>query len=318
VGYFHVVFTLPHQLNDLIGQNPRRCLNLLFHAAGSTVMDFGRERLGAQLGVSAVLHTWGQTLTRHYHLHLIVTGGGLSESGDEWIEPRNRRWLFSTRALGEVFRARYLEGLEKLHESGQLEFHGKLSDWAGDDTFARQRRTWSRRRWNVYAKAPFAGPEQVLGYLACYTHRVAIGGGRMLRLDPEAGTVSFRYRDYRRSDRRWGEMTLSTTEFTRRFANHILPKGFCKIRHYGLLSTRNRHQRVPLARYYLTGSERLEPAEPAQSLDEAAGGDLTGAAETEAQPVLCCPRCGSTRMMLIGVDTAPGRRRGGRAPPPTQ
>lgn len=313
--YFHVVFTLPHRLNDLVAQNPRRCLNLLFHAAGSTVTDFGRNNLGAELGATAVLHTWGQTMTRHYHVHLIVTGGGLSESGDEWIGGANRRWLFSTRALAEVYRARYLEGLEALHRRGELEFHGKLREWGEENTFARQLRTWSRRSWNVYAKAPFAGPDQVLGYLARYTHRVAISGGRLLRLDAGAKKVTFRYRDYRKDGHPWRETALGTAEFTRRFAQHILPKGFCKIRHYGLLSTRNRRERVPLARYYLAGSDTIDDGGPAENPENPSGGD-----DGEA-PVRSCPHCGSARMVLVGVVAAPPRQQHGnpknrgRSPP---
>lgn len=307
VPYFHVVFTLPHQLNDLIAQNPKRCLNLLFDAAGSTVMDFGRNNLGVQLGMTAVLHTWGQTLTRHYHLHLIVTGGGMSESGDQWIGASRGKWLFSNRALGEVYRARYLAGLEKLYEDGQLEFHGKLRDWCEKPAFFRQLRTCSRRRWNVYAKAPFAGPSQVLGYLSRYTHRVAISGSRMVRLDLEAKTVTFRYRDYRQSDRRWREMTLSSGEFTRRFAAHILPKGFCKIRHYGILSNGNRRHRVSLARYYLTGSGWPEAGRPVDDPAEESSGRL---AESGGQggPARKCPKCGSDQIELIAVINASAER----------
>jgi len=221
VPYFHVVFTLPHQLNSVIRQNPKLCLGLLFSAACSTVMDFGKNNLGAQLGVTAVLHTWGQTLSQHYHVHLIVTGGGLSVSGDEWIGVENPRWLFSTRAMSKVYQARYLEGLKELFDSKQLEFHGKIAHWSESEVFFRQIRTWSRRKWNVYAKAPFAGAGQVLKYLSLYTHRIAITSGRIKKLDKKAKKVSFTYRNYRKQGSPWQNMILSVVEFTRRFASHI-------------------------------------------------------------------------------------------------
>jgi len=307
VPYFHVVFTLPHQLNGLVAQNPKACLDLLFSAAGSTMLSFAKNNLGAVPGITAVLHTWGQTLCRHYHIHMIVTGGGLAESGDEWVAPPNPAWLFSTRALGEVYRARYLEGLEKLFAGDQLEFHGKLEPWSDEDHFARQLRTLSRRKWNVYAKAPFGGPGPVLGYLSLYTHRVAIAAGRVLAHDQESGTVSFRYRDYRKPGAPQGTMRLEEGEFARRFCNHILPEGFCKIRHYGIQSTRNRKSKIALCRYYLRGRpvpvEANDPAEPVPEEGDAGGqGEERAGASATGQ----CPHCGSKELKLLWVTRTDG------------
>jgi len=320
VPYFHVVFTLPHQLNGLIAQNPQACLNLLFAAAGSTILSFAKNNSGLVPGITAVLHTWGQTLCRHYHIHMIVTGGGLGVSGDEWVESQNPAWLFSTRALGQVYRARYLEGLEKLFSEDRLEFHGKLEAWRGKDHFARQLRTLSRRKWNVYAKAPFGGPEAVLRYLSLYTHRIAITAGRVLAHDRGAGTVSFRYRDYRQPGAPQETMRLEEGEFTRRFCNHILPTRFCKIRHYGIQSTRNRKSKIALCRYYLQG--RLELVlrnfdEGAAAAPEDADAGGPGEERGEATAAGKCPHCGSKKLKLLWVTGTDGAcdRANDRGPP---
>jgi len=302
VPYFHVVFTIPHELNPIIRQNRRACLNLFFKAVCSTLIDFGHNNLGAQIGLTAVLHTWGQTLCEHYHLHVIVTGGGLSVVGDEWIDSESGKWLFSTRALAKVYQAKYLAGLQKLYRENQLEFHGTISDWSEPKRFQAKLRRASRHKWHVYAKAPFAGPEQVLEYLALYTHRVAISQGRIKEVDPAAGTVRFRYKDYA-DNAKWKSMTLSIEEFTRRFAQHILPHRFCKIRHCGILSNRNRKHKVALSRFYLAGAspwneihedttEMLaEAALDGASPEEEGGGSGSGHSK--------CERCGSTRLQWI-------------------
>ncbi len=273
-----------------------------------------------------MLHTWGQTLCEHYHLHLIVTGGGLSLCGDEWVDSqpgqRGGRWLFSTRALGEVFRARYLEGLRRSYDNEELEFHGAVAHWGEEGAFARQLRHWSRRKWNVYAKAPFGGPQQVLRYLSLYTHRVAISGGRVLEVDRRRESVRFTYKDYADGDKR-KEMTLTAAEFTRRFAQHILPRGFCKIRHYGILSTRNRGEKVAMCRVLMgavppeeafpgTGPFAPVPGQPplpdAETPPEEAGPTGLGRCR--------CPACGSQNLAwhnLLGSDSRAGSQ---RAPPP--
>lgn len=323
VPYYHLVFTLPHELNALIRQNPKVCLDLLFDAACSTVMDFGRNNLGASLGITALLHTWGQTLCEHYHLHMIITGGGLSHSEDEWIEAsegkRSERWLFSVRALSKVYQARYLEGLHRLQEAGELKFFGQISEMVETASFARHRRKWARRRWNVYAKAPFAGPEVVLQYLARYTHRIAISPGRVLNVDVDRNRVSFAYKNYN-ADGRWQAMELDTAEFTRRFAQHILPARFCKIRHYGLLSNRGRHQKVPLCRVLLGYEADWAPSEIHQ--DDLA--DLPSCGQSPessgSREGHSCPCCGSPRLRWVSRpdcrDDGASSFNASRAPPP--
>jgi hypothetical protein len=301
--YFHVVFTLPHQLNILIRQNKAACLGLLFKAASSTLLDFGRDKLGATLGLTAVLHTWGQSMCEHNHLHVLVTGGGLALSGDEWVPSAGgagavgkgrRPFLFATRALAKVFQARYLEGLEGLHAGGQLEFHGQLAHWREGGVFGNQLRTLSRRRWRVYAKAPFAGPSQVLTYLSLYTHRVAISEGRVQKVDEGGGTVTFRYKDYA-SGGRQKSMTLGCVEFTRRFCQHILPRGFCKIRHYGILSTRNRKAKVALCRILLGGGEGGDAAGTGQQACPAPPGS------GDEPSGVVCPDCGALALQLVRI-----------------
>lgn len=173
VPYFHLVFTLPHVLNPLIQQNQRVLYGLLFQAASETLLEFGQHRFGAQLGITAVLHTWSQTLLDHYHLHCIVTGGGISANGSKWVSSSGR-YLFAVRALSEVFRGKFCSGLEKLYGEGQLQFHGKLAPMARLTAFQALLRQAASQKWVVYSKRPFAGPRQVLAYLSRYTHRVAL------------------------------------------------------------------------------------------------------------------------------------------------
>ena len=218
-----------------------------------------------------------------------MTGGGLSLCGDEWIEAGSGKWLFPTRALGEVYRARYLEGLDKLYAENGLEFHGSLGDWPAPDRFRAKLRKASRKRWHVYAKAPFAGPEQVLSYLSLYTHRVAISQKRIREVDAEAGTVRFRYKDYGENGK-WKAMILGVEEFARRFAQHILPRGFCKIRHCGILSNGNRRDKIALCRVYLEGVAPPTPGgEP--------GGEMP--ARTEATHT---ERLGYRGRRSVGID----------------
>jgi hypothetical protein len=237
VPYFHVVFTLPHGLNPLIQQNQRVCYNLLFQAASQTLLTFGEERFHAQLGVTAVLHTWSQTLGDHYHLHCLVTGGGWDQAHGRW-RSSGRRYLFPVRALSAVFRGKYLAGLQRLFAHGALPFHGGLEALGTSAAFARLLAECRTRPWVVYSKRPFAGPAQVLRYLARYTHRVALGAGRLRALDPEAHTVTFAYKDYAGGGAQ-KTMSLSFEEFTRRFLLHLLPERFVKIRHSGLLGNRD-------------------------------------------------------------------------------
>jgi hypothetical protein len=291
VTYFHVVFTLPHTLNPLIAQNRRVLHDLLFECVSATLLEFGQNKFKTRLGVTAVLHTWGQAMLDHHHLHCIVTGGGLSADGSQWRGIRSG-YLFPIGALSKVFCAKYRDGLQRLFEEGKLEFHGQLAGLAELSAFQRLKREALRKEWVVYAKRPFAGPEQVLRYLSLYTHRVAIGNGRLLALDTAARTVTFGYKDYAAGSQR-KVMPLGLDEFLRRFCLHILPEGFVKIRHYGLLANRGRHERIEKARSLLPAS-----AMPVMPKDKPAPASTT----TEDKAVVkSCPHCGSARLSLVEI-----------------
>jgi hypothetical protein len=278
--YFHEVFTLPHELNALIQQNQAVLYDLLFRSVSETLLSFGRNKFGAQLGVTAVLHTWGQTLVDHYHLHCIVSGGGLALDGTGWVRSRSD-YLFSVRALSRVYRAKFCEGLQRLYADGRLEFHGRIEPLAARAEFERLLREATRKPWVVYSKRPFAGPEQVLGYLSRYTHRVGISNRRLLALDREAGTVSFDYKDYA-DGARHKCMKLGLEEFIRRLRLHLLPPRFVKIRHYGLLANRGRQARLQRARASLGAPEPPTPAKPPRALPP-------------------CPYCGWAALILVRV-----------------
>lgn len=290
--YFHVVFTLPHELNALIAQNRRVLHDLLFECASATLLEFGQNKFKARLGITAVLHTWGQTLVDHHHLHCIVTGGGVSADGGQWRGIRSG-YLFPKKALSKVFRAKYRDGLQRLFEEKKLEFHGQLAGLAQVPAFQRLKREVLRKKWVVYVKRPFAGPQQVLRYLSRYTHRVAIGNGRLMKLDVAARSVTFGYKDSKADGQR-KVMTLGLEEFLRRFCLHILPERFVKIRHYGLLANRGRQARIEQARGLLAaGAPALKT--PAQA---------PASAEPSQQPPAPapkCPYCGSQRLRLVEV-----------------
>lgn len=291
IPYFHLVFTLPHALNPLIRQNRRALFNLLFAAASQTLLKFGRNELKAQIGLTAVLHTWGQTLVDHYHLHCIVTGGGLALEGSGWVRS-SRHYLFAVRALSEVFRGKFRAGLQGLYQQGALEFHGELASLAAAEPFAELLRELHARKWVVYAKRPFAGPKQVLAYLSRYTHRVALSNQRLLAWDEQ--NVTFAYKDYADGHRR-KTMTLKIEEFVRRFCLHVLPERFVKIRHYGLLGNRDRKERIARARQGLGVKE--EPAQPAAE---------AGAVVHEDNCRLRCPHCGA--LALVWIEQRPPSR----------
>lgn len=296
IPYFHVVFTLPHSLNLLIQHNQKLLYNLLFASASATLLEFGRNNLQATLGITAMLHTWSQTLQDHYHLHCVVTGGGLSLDGKGWIR-RSPKWLFPTRALSKVFQAKFRDGLQQLFAEGKLTFPKSepcLSDAVGFGRFVRQA---CRPKWVVYTKRPFGGPEAFLAYLCRYTHRVAIANNRIERLDRERGTVTFRYKDYRQEGQ-MRHMRLELPEFLRRFYLHILPPRFVKIRSYGLLSNRDRSERIEQARALLAQAPptvRDLRSQPDPVIKEA------------PVPQVICPFCGSSKVVLIAVVYRPGR-----------
>jgi hypothetical protein len=238
IPYFHVVFTLPHALNPLAQSHPRLIYRLLFQAAASTLTRFGRDRrhLGGDLGVTAVLHTWGQALTQHVHVHCVVTGGALAPDRTRWI-PARPGFLFPVRALAKVFRGRYLAGLQRAFDRGELHFTGGLAALAEPTAFAAWFEALRQPAWVVYCKPPFAGPEHVLAYLGRYTHRVALSNDRLLAVAD--GRVRFRWRDYADGDR-VKVMALDVDELLRRFLLHVVPDGFVRIRHFGLLANRRR------------------------------------------------------------------------------
>lgn len=235
--YFHVVFTLPEQLQPLGLKNRRIIYDLLFGAASQTLLQLAADprRLGAQIGFTAVLHTWGQNLLFHPHLHCVVTGGGLSLDGERWIAGRADYFL-PVRALGQLFRGKFLAGLKAAYQGGRMTLTGSVASLHDPREFRRLLGTLYRQRWVVYAKPPFGGAEQVYRYLGRYTHRVAISNNRLVSL--KHGCVMFGYKDYADGGRR-KEMTLDAGEFIRRFLLHVLPRGFVRIRHYGVLAARN-------------------------------------------------------------------------------
>lgn len=245
VPYFHLVFTLPHELNALAQGNPRSLYSMLFAAASETLIELGANRrwLGGQIAATLVLHTWGQTLTQHLHVHALVAAGALSGDG-AWI-PTRRGFLFPVKALSVVFRAKFLCALATELEAERLTLSGTTAAMAQPRAQRAFLALLRAKAWVVYAKRPFGGPEHVLEYLGRYTHRVAISNERLLRLD--AGAVHFRYKDYAHGNRR-RVLRLEPVEFLRRFALHVLPRGFNRIRHYGLIANRNKHDLLALAR----------------------------------------------------------------------
>jgi hypothetical protein len=260
VGYFHVVFTLPAEIADIAWQNKAVVYDLLFRASSETMMTIAADpkHLGARIGITAVLHTWGSAMTHHPHVHMIVPGGGISLDGRRWISSRPA-FLAPVRVLGALFRRLFLARLIKLHYAGKLVFFGAQADLADRRRFLRHLTPLRKKRWVVYAKAPFAGPEAVLAYLSRYTHRVAISNQRLIAYDKTG--VTFRYKDYRREGaERQRVMTLAPQEFLRRFLLHVLPQGFHRIRHYGLLASSARKADIARARELLVGAPA--PSEP--------------------------------------------------------
>lgn len=292
IPYFHLVFTLPHDLNPLIQQNQTSLYDLLFAAAAATLLEFGRNHFRAQIGVTAVLHTWSQTLFDHYHLHCIVTGGGLRPDSLEW-KAAAAHWLFPVRALSVVFRAKFRDGLRALYDSGKLEFHGQLQPLAQPGRFAQLVRGVARKKWVVYAKRPFPGAKAVLAYLSRYTHRVGLTNHRLRGCDEQRQTVTFDYKDYAYGSRH-KLLTLDLEEFIRRFRLHLLPNRFVKIRHYGLLANRHRKAHVAQVRAALNAQEDHEPA-PAPEL--AAGTPVLSTTAPEA----VCPHCHRPGLQLIRI-----------------
>ncbi len=289
-SYFHVVYTLPADLRGIAYQNKRVVYDLLMKAAAETTLQIAADpkHLGARIGITAVLHTWGSAMTHHPHVHMIVPGGGLSDDGAKWIAAKPD-FLVHVNVLRRLLRGKVLGLLTAAHAAGRLQFFGNLAPLADKKTFKRLLAPLRRIKWIVYCKKPFAGPEAVLRYLSRYTHRVAISNRRLIAADD--GGVSFRWKDYRiDGPGRWKTMTLGAREFIRRFLLHVLPKGFHRIRHYGLFANANRAESIAKAR------ELLAVATP-QTKPEAASTPEPDQPRVLPRP---CPCCGG-RMIVIEV-----------------
>jgi hypothetical protein len=303
VEYYHVVFTLPAPIAELAYSNKAVVYGLLFDVAAETLLTIAADpkHLGARIGATLVLHTWGSALTHHPHVHGIVPGGGLSSDGARWIGCRPGFFL-PVRVLSRLFRRRFLEVLVRAHAAGRLRFFGAHAPLAEATAFARWLAPLRRTEWVVYAKRPFAGPAAVLAYLARYTHRVAIANSRLLDFD--ARGVTFRWKDYRAQGRtRHKTMTLAAAEFMRRFLLHVLPGGLHRIRHYGLLANAGRRQHLAAARQLLQ-SPVAEP--PTASVTAAAANPAASPA-----PMFICRHCGTPMRIVEWLARAPRIR----APP---
>ena len=305
VRYFHLVFTLPKPIADIAFQNKREIYNLLMRASADTVLKIAADpkHLGARIGVTSVLHTWGSAMTHHPHVHMIVPGGGLSADGAKWIACR-KNFFLSVRVLSRLYRRLILEGLIRLHKAGKLQFFGDHAGLINWDTFEAFLKPLRKIDWVVYAKEPFAGPRAVLAYLSRYTHRIAISNSRLIRFDE--CSVTFRAKDYRVSGSgRHKTMTLKTDEFIRRFLIHVLPRGQHRIRHYGFFGNGNRAASIARIRQLL-GAKMSDQ-------DHANDDSLGDADEPPRVLALPCPCCGG---QLIIIETITPERQP-RAPPTT-
>ncbi len=292
VDYYHVVFTLPAPISDIAYQNKAVIYDLLFKTAAETLLRIAADpkRLGARLGITAVLHTWGSALTHHPHIHCIVPGGGLSLEGERWVACKPGFFL-PVRVLSRLFRRLFLEQLIHVHQAGKLQFFGKHQHLADASDFARYLAPLHKTNWVVYAKRPFAGPAAVLAYLSRYTHRVAISNSRLIACD-ERG-VTFKWKDYRAKRRdRYKTLTLATGEFIRRFLIHVLPRGFHRIRHYGLLANHVRVKQVQRLRQLLSD----------ENVDDTCVDDLTPETDTandkSTTSTYICQTCGAPMIII--------------------
>jgi hypothetical protein len=299
VDYYHVVFTLPAPISAIAYTNKAVIYRLLFEVAAETLRTIAADpkHLGARIGATLVLHTWGSSLTHHPHVHGIVPGGGLSFDGKRWVSCKPGFFL-SVRVLSRLFRRRFIEELEQVHRAGQLQFFGEHLALSDAKAFAEWLAPVKKCEWVVYAKRPFAGPAAVLAYLSRYTHRVAISNSRLVALDKRG--VTFNWKDYRAKGKtRYKTMTLDAGEFMRRFLLHVLPSGFHRIRHYGLIANTGRRENLARARELL----HVAPAEVTPDGDDAPADFV--------QPTFVCPHCGAPMNI---IDTLPRVQRI-RAPP---
>lgn len=293
VPYFHVVFTLPPRIGAIAYHNKAVIYDLLFKASSETLLTIAADpkRLGVKIGFTSVLHTWGSAMTHHPHVHMIVPGGGISHDGSRWISS-SEDYLLPVPVLSRMFRGKMLSMLKAAHEAGRLQFFGEQAALADKSAFKAFLEPLYTTNWHVHAKRPFAGPEAVLAYLARYTHRVAISNSRLVSVDEKS--VTFRYKDYRiEGPDRYKTMTVAPAEFIRRFMLHVLPKGFHRIRHYGLLA-RAKTKAETLARARELIEQAAPPRPPRPTTQDAAP---TGT-EAADKPVHPCPCCGG-RMVII-------------------
>jgi len=283
-SYFHVVFTVPHELNVLALENPRLFYDLLFTASAQTLREIASDpkHLGAEIGVIAILHTWGQNLLLHPHIHCVIPAGGLSLDHHRWIRPRYPFFL-PVKVLSRAFRGKFLANLKRLHRCKKLQCAGPAAALADSRQFSQLIRRLHRHDWVVYAKPAFGGPMQVLRYLGRYTHRVAISNHRLLAFEQER--VTFRWKDYAHGGQR-GKMTLAATEFLRRFFLHVLPRGFVRIRHFGFLANRFRAPHLALSRQLLSNNS-TPPTEV-----------VICGTSSETSSLWHCPRCGAAMIVL--------------------
>jgi hypothetical protein len=289
-GYFHLVFTLPHDLNPIVLSNKKTALNILFTAVNQTLQAFAKDpqwRLEGRLGFISVLHTWSQTLIDHFHLHCLIPAGALSFTKDRWI-PASDNYLFKITSLVSAFKKRYLKLLSGAYLKDQLIFTKKTAALESKQNFQQLINCVSKKRWIAYAKRPFAGPQQVLEYLGRYTHRVAISNNRIISIDN--GRVTFTYKD-RQNDNEIKKMTLDAHEFIRRFLLHVLPKGLIKIRYFGFLAHTNKKKDIPLIRKLIDPDATL-PEKSNESISEMML-RLTGI------DISCCPKCKKGKMIRI-------------------
>ncbi len=303
VDYYHVVFTLPAPISALAYTNKAVIYGLLFQVTAQTLLTIAADpkHLGARIGMLLVLHTWGSAMTHHPHVHGIVPGGGISPDGQRWIACKPGFFL-PVRVLSRLFRRLFLERLAQAHVNGQLQFFGEFAPLAHADAFAQWLEPMRRSEWVVYAKRPFAGPAVVLAYLSRYTHRVAISNQRLVTMDQH--DVIFRWKDYRAKGRtRHKTMTLDAGEFMRRFLLHVLPRGFHRIRHYGLMANADRKDKLATARALL--------AQPAPPVAPAPSPTATAAPVSPRPATFFCPHCGAP-MIVIAILA---RQHPPRAPP---
>jgi hypothetical protein len=289
VEYYHVVFTIPAPLRDIALQNKAVVYDILFKAVAETLLTLGDDpkRLGARLGFTAVLHTWGSALVHHPHIHCIVPGGGLDRQGQRWVASRPG-YLLPVKVLSKLFKRLFLEKLTAAHRAGKLEYFGHIEELADNQALSRYLQPLTQLKWVVYAKRPFAGPKAVLAYLSRYTHRVAISNSRIKAYD-ERG-VTFTYKDYRDKNTRFKRMTLAPDEFIRRFLIHVLPSRFHRIRHYGFLANHQRAKQVALIRECLVDDSVANDPQPSTANIDASA-DSTN-------PTYTCPSCGQPMVII--------------------